>query len=78
MVFFNINEKILKNCIDMIYGKEIEISSKLKNRMIWLLKKLGITWEEHSPDDCSPQQPKEESRQQPEKCRMSVQPEQGR
>ena len=56
VVFFNVNEKVLKNCIDLIYGKEIKMSNNLKSRMIWLLKKLGITWEERSPENSSLQQ----------------------
>ena len=44
IVFFNINESVVKTCISLIYGKEVVVSHKEKNRIISFLSKLGVKW----------------------------------
>ena len=44
VVFFNINNRVLKIVIDLIYGNEISFPLKDKNRVTYLLSKLGIKW----------------------------------
>ena len=32
--------------IDVIYGKQIQVSTKEKPRVVWFLNRLGVKWQE--------------------------------
>ena len=51
VAFFGISESLVRNCIDIIYGKEVQIPKNSRNKMTWLLKKLGISWQEINQED---------------------------
>ena len=72
IVFFNVNEVLINKCIDLIYGKKIEIPSNLKTRMMWLLKKLGISWQDNTEDDSGLDQPEMTRVEQSEKGKVEI------
>ena len=45
IVFFNVSDNVVKTCINLIYGKEVVVHEKEKNRIVWFLSKLGVKWE---------------------------------
>ena len=48
VAFFNFSEKIIQTAIDVIYGKEIILPIKEKNRLTSFLSKLGVIWSEEN------------------------------
>ena len=44
IAFFGTTKEVLQIVIDIIYGKEVTLSNKGKNRVVWLLDKLGVKW----------------------------------
>ena len=48
VAFFNFSENIIQTAIDVIYGKEIILPIKEKNRLTSFLSKLGVIWSEEN------------------------------
>ena len=45
-MFFNVSDQVVQKCMDVVYGKQIQISTKEKPRIVWFLNKLGVKWQE--------------------------------
>ena len=50
IAFFNYSEQMIQTLVDIMNGKEVVIPVKEKNRLVSLLDKLGVKWEEHAVD----------------------------
>ena len=47
-MFCNVNYRVVKACVDILYGKEVTVSVKDKNRVTFMLSKLGVKWQDQS------------------------------
>ena len=67
VAFFNFAERIVQTAIDVIYGKEFILTINEKNKLVFLLTKLGISWSEFESEEpkepTEPQKPKKRREQ---------------